>query len=274
MTIAPLHRGGDGTPLVLLHGFTGSWRVWRPLMPALEAHHDVLAPSLPGHAGAAPPPPAARLGVPSLVDAVEAQLDAAGIATAHLAGNSLGGWVALELARRGRARSVVALSPAGAWSSRRDLDRVIRIIRGSHQALHRAPALSDRLLRQPWARRIGLRAVAERGDHVPLADALDLVADARACTIVPAFLDWVAGDRPLRGGPPLDAPLTVAWAERDRTLPFDRYGRPWLEASGAAELVRLRGVGHVPMLDDPALVARTILNAARRVDHAHGALQP
>src|SRR5947209_3477975 len=105
------HRGGAGAPLVLLHGFTDTWRTWELVLPALERSHDVFAPTLPGHAGGPELPD--PLDSTAFVDAVEALLDGAGIETAHLAGNSLGARLALELAARGRARSVVALAPAG-----------------------------------------------------------------------------------------------------------------------------------------------------------------
>ena len=107
------HRGGSGEPLVLLHGIGHTWRGFRPMLPRLEPHFDVLAVDLPGfghsarfHHGTVPSPEA-------LADSVAEAMDAAGFETAHMAGNSLGGWVALELARRGRARTCTAISPAG-----------------------------------------------------------------------------------------------------------------------------------------------------------------
>src|SRR5262249_23918770 len=110
----PLHRGDDGSPLVLLHGFTDTWRCWELVLPGLEAEHDVLAPTLPGHAGG---PPIGDDEDPeeAIIAGVERAMDEAGFETAHLAGNSLGGWVALKLAARGRARTVTALAPAGGW---------------------------------------------------------------------------------------------------------------------------------------------------------------
>lgn len=263
----PWHRGGSGTPLVLLHGFTGSWRVWERLLPDLEDEHDVFAPSLLGHAGGRPPTAGEAISIGAVADDAERLLDEQGIDVAHLAGNSMGGWVALELGRRGRALSVVALSPAGGWNGRPELERVVRLIRSSAAMAHRTTGLSDRVLNQAWARRLALRAVAERGDRVLAEDAIALLHDARACLVVDGFLDWVATDQPL---PPRDTdadhPITIGWADRDRMLPFDRYGRPLLENVGPAELVRLPGCGHVPMLDDPALVAHTILTTTRRVD--------
>src|SRR5690349_6553377 len=110
MPFTASHRGGSGPPLELLHGFLDTWRIWELVLPALERRHDVLALTLAGHAGG----PA--LAGASLEDHVEQAMDAAGLATAHIAGNSLGGYVALKLAARGRARSVVALAPAGGWA--------------------------------------------------------------------------------------------------------------------------------------------------------------
>ena len=99
---------------MLLHGFTDTWRTWELVLPALERHHDVLAPTLLGHAGG--PPLEAEVGAALIAEAVERAMDEAGFETAHLVGNSLGGYVALQLAARGRADSVVALAPAGGWA--------------------------------------------------------------------------------------------------------------------------------------------------------------
>ena len=104
-----VHRGGAGEPLVLIHGFSGTRLIWEPVLEALERSHDVLAVNLAGHVGG-PELADTPVSVNALVDAVERELDASGFDTAHMVGNSLGGWIALELAARGRARSVVALS--------------------------------------------------------------------------------------------------------------------------------------------------------------------
>jgi len=113
-TFTPAHRGGSGTPLVCLHGFTDTWRTWELVLPALERHHDVLAPTLAGHAGG--PPFEGEVDDLALVDGVEQAMDDAGFEVAHIVGNSLGGYVSLQLASRGRAQSVVALAPAGGWT--------------------------------------------------------------------------------------------------------------------------------------------------------------
>jgi pimeloyl-ACP methyl ester carboxylesterase len=110
----PSHRGGTGSPLLCLHGFMDTWRTWELVLPMLERQHDVLALTLPGHAGG--PSIDATLSADTFVDAVERSMDAAGLELAHLVGNSLGGYVAFRLAARGRAASVVAFAPAGGWA--------------------------------------------------------------------------------------------------------------------------------------------------------------
>ncbi|MBY4108237.1 alpha/beta fold hydrolase [Rhodococcus fascians] len=103
-------------PMLCIHGFTGSWRNWTPVFDALDATYAVSAARLLGHRDGEPLPKggtSSALGL--LVDGLEREMDTAGIDTAHLVGNSLGGWLALELASRGRARSVVALSPGFGW---------------------------------------------------------------------------------------------------------------------------------------------------------------
>jgi pimeloyl-ACP methyl ester carboxylesterase len=106
------HRAGTGPPLLLIHGLGLAWRCWKPVLAELEREHDVVAIDLPGF-GAAPGLDGTPPTIDALCDRVEADLDREGLDAVHVAGNSLGGWVALELARRGRGRSVVAFAPAG-----------------------------------------------------------------------------------------------------------------------------------------------------------------
>ena len=263
-----MHRGGAGTPLLLLHGFSVSWRAWLPILPALEADHDVYAPTLAGHHGAAALADGTPPSVESLADAIETQLDEQQMPQPHVAGNSLGGWLALELARRGRARSVVAFSPAGAWRSQRDFRRLSRLIRaGRHFAEHAGPR-TEAALRRPRLRRLGLRAALEHGERLPAREIPGMFEEIRGCTIFDAFGAAIEDAGPIRQGTmdSIACPVRIAWAQRDRTIPFERYGRPLLELVPGAELVMLPGVGHAPMYDDPHLVARTVLEVTRTVD--------
>ena len=122
-----LQRRGSGEPLVLLHGGAGTWRLWEPVIPLLEPHHDVLALTLAGHWGGAPLPVGGPAGIEALVERAESDMEAEGVHAAHIAGGSLGGWVALELARRGRAKSVVAIAPAGSIRGAAPCEEPLRV---------------------------------------------------------------------------------------------------------------------------------------------------
>src|SRR3954452_20804971 len=110
---AQLYRDGSGEPIVVLHGFTGTWRHWRPLLGPLAARFEVIAPTLAGHDGGPPYPSDCDITLEQGAESLEGHLDELGVGSAHLVGNSMGGALALELAKRGRARSVVGISPAG-----------------------------------------------------------------------------------------------------------------------------------------------------------------
>jgi pimeloyl-ACP methyl ester carboxylesterase len=167
-------RDGRGDPLLLLHGLGLSWRSWKPVLPLLTPHHDVIAPDLPGF-GDAPVPDAVPT-VAALADAIEAELDAAGIGTTAVAGNSLGGSVGLELARRGRALRVVVLGPAGTESA---VERV-----GHPRAhLRRKPRRPDRRAERPPSRRGDSARAARVAAWVrprPMADDPRRIADVIA----------------------------------------------------------------------------------------------
>ena len=128
-----LYRAGHGEPLVLIHGFTATWRCWLPVLGLLVPRFEVIAPTLHGHDGGPVPPAGPAHSISVAAGHLERLLDAQGVGTAHLAGNSLGGALALELAKRGRARSVVAISPGGGWreDDTREAKRIIRWLRST-----------------------------------------------------------------------------------------------------------------------------------------------
>jgi pimeloyl-ACP methyl ester carboxylesterase len=237
------------------------------VLPFLTGRHEVFAPTLAGHRGGPPPRPGAQLGVTAVVDRLCDKLDEAGIGSAHLVGNSLGGWVALEMARRGRARSVVGLSPAGTWRARRDLARLVWMFRAGHTLLGN-PRLS-RLARHPRLRAHALAPTMARPERVPGGEVAELLADFADCALFTAILDGTAALPHLADFDIAACPVTIAWSRRDRVLPYTRYGRPMLETVPGAEFRMLPGVGHVPMYDDPRLVARTILETTTTVDSAY-----
>jgi len=260
------HRRGRGTPLVLLHGLGMSWRAWTPLLPALEARHDVLALTLPGHRGGPPAPDV--VSVERLADAVEAALDEAGLSTAHLVGNSLGGWLSLELARRGRARSVTAVSPAGAWRNPLDLLRlqVNLAVSGHLAALPFSGAVFGPMLHTRSGRRAVFRRLMERGDRMTPAQAMSVLEDAHGCTVLDALLRAGRRDGQIEALTDVDCPIRVVWGRRDRVIPYARHGRPLLRRLPGVEQVSLPGAGHVPMYDAPVLLRGLVLELAGGVD--------
>jgi pimeloyl-ACP methyl ester carboxylesterase len=245
-------RAGSGEPLVLLHGVTGSASMWRHVMPQLAPEFDTIALTLLGHRGGRAPH-ARPVCVRDVVDDAERSLDELGLCSAHLAGNSLGGWVALELARRGRARSVCALSPAGVWgpaqstTSRAKLKRVARLTAATRSLLPLAARFA-------FIRRFSLRENAVYGERVSAQELVQLADDLLGCV---ARDDLLATQEALS---PLQArcPITIAWSGRDRIFPpalHEALARSWFPD---AHFVQLDDVGHVPMMDDPERVAHTI----------------
>jgi pimeloyl-ACP methyl ester carboxylesterase len=263
-TFSAGHRGGSGTPMVCLHGFMETWRTWELVLPALEREHDVLAPTLLGHAGGPP----ARGGATGedVIDAVERAMDEAGFGLAHLVGNSLGGYVALALAARGRARSVVALAPAGGWA---DGDDSFMSLSAEQERMHElavaAAPHADAIAATPEGRRQAMRATVQDGASLPVELVAHMLRGVAGCTAA-AGLAASARD----GGWPLDAeriacPVRVIWGTEDRLLPWPsaaaRYRR---ESLPHADWVELDGVGHAPQLDVPFEAAQLILGWTSR----------
>lgn len=265
MSTGTAHRSGSGEPLVLVHGFSGTWQVWQPILDQLEDRNDVLAVTLAGHVGGAQLSAGRDVSVDALVDVVEGDMDEAGFQSAHIVGNSLGGWIALELARRGRARSVVALSPAGGWEQgTREEARLRRLFTRNQKMSTRLLPHLDRLMARPRLRRALLAQAMSRGDRLDPGLAARIVRDATICPIYYDLMNAI-----LSNGPPatldgISCPVLLAWGSKDRILPAGRYSRRLRDLIPAAEWVDLPGLGHMPMADDRNLVARTIIDFAAR----------
>lgn len=244
------------------------------MLGTLEANHDVIALTLPGHHGG-PALGGDEVSVALLADGLERSLDAEGIETAHICGNSLGGWLSLELARRGRARSVVALSPAGGWREAEDVHRNSAMVRrATRLGVRSAPFLRGPLL-APQARRAMLRQLMERGDRMPPGPMLQMLEDAGGCAILDQFVRAASRDGPFTGDMShVSCHVRIAWGQNDRVIPADRYGRPLLDRVPGADFVVMPGVGHVPMYDDPLLVSTMILEVTLAVDATLDAQTP
>ena len=252
---------GSGEPLLLIHGIGSTWRVWKPVLARLEARHDALAVDAPGFGHSAPLPNGVTPTVGALADSLERALDEVGWDAPHVAGNSMGGWLALELARRGRAATVVAISPAGMWSPKeRAYSR--RALRFQHAVASRLAPQADTLTRTAAGRTLLFSGVSSRpwrADPADAAETLRLFAGAPGWHTT---LDAMTNDQPRELGS-IECPVRIVWGSRD-TLLFPRQAARFVREIPNAELVPLPGLGHVPMADDPEAAADSILEFTAR----------
>jgi pimeloyl-ACP methyl ester carboxylesterase len=262
-TFTPSNRGGSGPPLLCLHGFIDTWRSWELVLPALERHHDVLAMTLPGHAGG--PPIEGEVSDAVLADEVERAMDAAGFELAHIAGNSLGGFVALQLASRGRAETVVALAPAGGWARGDESIRdTLRFQASMVEASKAVAPHAEALLASRVGRRRATQYIATNFEHIPVDLLAHQMLGAASCTAALPLIEHA-----LRASWSLDAeritcPVRIVWGTDDRLLPWPSAAarfRGWLPH---ADWVELEGVGHCPQLDVPVETAQLILGLTAR----------
>ncbi|MCT2593970.1 alpha/beta hydrolase [Streptomyces sp. N2-109] len=260
-------RRGSGEPIVLLHGIGHHWQAWEPVLTLLAASHEVFAPDLPGFGASPGLLPDRSYGLPDVRSLLAAALDALGLNRPHVVGNSLGGRLALELGLHGQASSVTAFSPAGFWNEaeRRYAFGVLTAMRLGARTM--PEALVRRLSRTAAGRTALTSSIYARpGRRSPEA----VVAEIRALRDAPGFTPTLAaGQHPAAVftgtiGTVPDIPVTIGWGDRDRLL-VRRQGLRAKRALPDARLVRLRGCGHVPMNDAPALVARIVLDTVRRV---------
>jgi pimeloyl-ACP methyl ester carboxylesterase len=246
-------RFGSGPPLVLLHGIGMRWQWWTPVIDALAERHEVWALDHPGFGDS--PPLAEEPTIAAHAAAVEAFMRTHGISGAAVAGISMGGWISLELAKRGTVRAAVASSPAGFWEgwegpyARGSLRATYALVRGI------AP-LADTLTATAAGRVAMFSQVLGRPARVPgseAAGAVRAIATSDFMRTMKAF----AYDR-FSGGESVAVPVTIAWGTRDRLLLPRQAARAVSEVRGA-QLVRMPGCGHVATWDDPELMARVVL---------------
>jgi pimeloyl-ACP methyl ester carboxylesterase len=246
---------GEGEPLLLVHGLGATGGVWEPVIEPLARERRVIVVDMPGFGTAPPLPDGVEPNAVNLAAALRESCLELGIERPHVAGNSLGAWVGLEMGRAGWAASVTAISPAGLWRAplgeRSDATRRwARRLRPAIPAALRIPPLRERLL----------STFAARPERIPPDAGRELV------------LGWIdaagyeAANRAMRAGLfdpegyPEDVPVTIAWGEHDRLVGPPKPNR---RPAGARFLV-LPGVGHTPTWDDPDLVARTLLEGSAR----------
>ncbi len=242
-----------GEQLLLLHGLGASTRVWDPVIGLLEPEREVFVLDMPGFGKAPPLPEGIEPTAANLAAAIHDRCEELGVDRPHVAGNSLGGWVALEMGRAGWATSVTALSPAGLWRKPLGERRV-----DTQRWAGRLRPLVALALRTRRGRESMLATFAAKPERIPSDTGRELV------------LGWIdangydGANRAMRtyvfepGGYPEDVPVTLAWGELDRLVAPPRPER----RPAGARYVALPGVGHTPMWDDPELIARTLLEGS------------
>lgn len=252
-------RRGEGAPLVLVHGIGSQWPVWSPVLDRLAAEREVISLDLPGFGDSPPLPAGTTPDIGALADAVSAFVEALGVGRPHVGGNSLGGWIALELARRGAVASATALSPAGFWNAREAAYATASLkvaVRGARSLEGLAPTLAatavgrtllfGQVMARPWK-----------------LSADDAVSALKALAGASTFEEVLAVNtaQHFTGGAEISVPTTVAWGERDWLL-IPRQARRAARAIPSARNLTLRGCGHVPTWDDPEQVARVLLEGS------------
>ena len=251
-------REGSGPPLVLLAGIGMNATAWRPVRERLAAERELTLIDLPGFGNSAALPDDTDSTIHALTDAVARCLPKIGPERPHVAGNSLGGTVGLELARRGAVASVTAISPAGFWSDAEGRF-AHRSLLASYAIAARIRPIAARLLARPRLRRLLYGQMFAHAEQMTPAEALAhmdmlLQGDGFHATLPHAGgYDFPAGDLPV--------PATIAWGTRDALL-LPTQARRARERLPGARHVWLRGCGHVPMSDDPAQVAAVILEGS------------
>jgi len=251
-------RIGAGEPLLLIHG-TGLARfVWDPLIEHLAPRRDLLIIDLPGHGRSPAPPPGVPHTPPGYASVIARWLDGLGLDRVHIAGNSVGGWTALELGKLGRARSIVALAPAGLWE-RESPWRASGQLWATHHLGRLFAPLTPIAMRSRAGRAVLLSGSFAKPGNVPPEVAIELDHTFRSCPTFDTHLRATRRER-FRDGDEIDAPVTVVWGDKERILPAKARRHDELPAS--TRYIELGGVGHLMTWDDPKLVARTILEGS------------
>lgn len=253
--------GSDESPLVLLHGMLMSRNGWLDVPSRLTDRHRVYSMTTAGHRGGSPGPRRPAM-INDLVDDAERYLDQHGLKKPHIAGLSLGGWMAIELARRGRAATVCALAPAGFWmpgdASQTQARKQIQKLAAMGRLARLTRPVIALALKAATVRRLGFRDAACHGDRLTQEQSMQTLDDIAGCSLDPD--DLLCSDEQIAALDPLPCPVTIAWSGNDEIILVPACDKVAHERIPMASFTTLPGVGHDPMVDNPALVAETILN--------------
>ncbi len=245
--------------MVCLHGFVDTWRTWELVLPRLEEWHDVFAPTLAGHAGG--PPIEGEITETVLIDAVERAMDEAGIGTAHLVGCSLGGYIALRLAARGRAESVVALAPAGGWApGDPSYPETLAFFVTMQDLLVAAVPHAESIFSTQEGRRRATEFATVNYEHLSADLLAHQMRGAAGCKAAVPLLEHAERHGWDFDPEPIDCPVRIVWGTADRILPWPAAATRYREWLPHADWVVLDDVGHALQMDVPVETARLILD--------------
>jgi pimeloyl-ACP methyl ester carboxylesterase len=255
----PLRRTGSGRPLVLVHGLGASHDCWRPVLPLLTAHREVVTFDLPGFGHAAPL--AGPVTVQALTDHVQGLLTEADLLRADLVGSSMGGEIVLELLRRGHGGDVVALAPSGYW------DAVghawFRLVAWTATVLVTVlRPVAPAILGTRWGRELLLRPLSPRPRHLPTVVPDSSRLFGRTPAFLPALRHLTARRTPVTvpDGVPAGRRVTLGWGRHDGLCLPGQAARAAAAVPGA-EVHWFESSGHLPPWDEPAATADMLLRA-------------
>jgi pimeloyl-ACP methyl ester carboxylesterase len=235
-----------------------TWRTWELVLPMLERQRDVLAVTLPGHAGGASIEP--TVSTDAFVDAVERSMDAAGLELAHLVGNSLGGYIAFALAARGRAATIVAFAPAGGWApgdvSYQD------VLRAQWELHTQAKAVAPRaeaFVATPQGRRRATQLITTSFEHIPADLLAHQMLGIASCKAAAPLIENAFSEGWKLDTEKITCPVRIVWGTADKLLSWPRTAARYRKDLPQADWVLLDGIGHCPQLDVPVEAAQLIL---------------
>lgn len=260
-------RAGAGEPVVLIHGIGHRRQAWRPVFERLAERHEVIALDLSGFGESAPYPRGERYDMDNACRDLAANFAEWGIGAPHVVGNSLGGAISLELAARDLVASATVLSPAGFFGP---VDRAwaLSALLGLWGASHTPDAVLRSVTRSAAARRAIGYLLYEHGDrHDAETTYGDAVAMRRAAAFLPTLRAGVTYELDASS---ISVPVTVAWGEHDRLLPY-RQAAAAERRLPDAHHVALPSCGHVPMTDDPDLVVSLVEQTVARAQESRAA---
>jgi len=250
-------ESGSGPPLVLLHGIGMSSAAWNAVMPYLSASRRVIAFDLPGFGSTPPLPDGVPPTIANFVDGLEINLRMLGFDhPVDLAGNSLGGSIALAAANRGLARTVVAIAPAGLWRSHPPLHAAV-IFRALRLFVRKWPNLLKAAMYAPVVREVALAVPISIGSRrMPVSDAIQTIDDLARST---AFEETFRQTRSPLFARDIAVPVTVVFGGCDAILPKGSRRRDHLPPH--TTWIDEPWWGHVPMWADPHGIATRIVES-------------